>query len=139
MFIPIITRSTRLTAHTATLIDNIFTNCLTQNITNGIIINDISDHLPIFASFNNEKLTQKHTRDYNDTNLNMYNFQSCLSQVDWSSIVPDHDPNEMFEIFVSEYSRLFEDCSPLKTIKHNNPPKKSPLITKGLLALVRKE
>ena len=57
MFIPIITRPTRLTArHTATLIDNIFTNCLTQNITNGIIINDISDHLPIFASFNNEKL-----------------------------------------------------------------------------------
>jgi hypothetical protein len=107
MFIPIMTRPTRLTAHTATLIDNKFTNCLTQNITNGIIINDISDHLPIFASFNNEKLTQKHTRDYNDTNLNMYNFQSCLSQVDWSSIVPDHDPNEMFEIFVSEYSRLF--------------------------------
>ena len=56
MFIPIITRPTRLTAHTAPLIDNIFTNCLTQNITNGIIINDISDNPPIFASFNNEKL-----------------------------------------------------------------------------------
>jgi hypothetical protein len=46
----------------------------------------------------------------------------------------------MFEIFVSEYSRHFEDCFPLKTIKHNNPKKsKSPWITKGLLASVRKK
>ena len=142
MFIPIITRPTRLTAHTATLIDNIFTNCLTHNITNGIIINDISDHLPIFASFNNEKLPytktlKTNTRDYNDTNFN--NFQSCLWQVNWSSILTHQDPNEMFEIFVSEYSRHFEDCFPLKT-KHNNPKKpKSLWITKGLLASVRKK
>ena len=143
MFIPIITRPTHLTAHTATLIDNIFTNCLTQNITNGIIINDISDHLPIFASFNNEKIPytktlKTNTCDYNDTNFN--NFQSCLSQVNWSSVLTDQDPNKMFEIFVSEYSRHFEDCSPLKTIKRNNPKKtKSPWITKGLLASVRKK
>ena len=85
MFIPIITRPTRLTAHTATLIDNIFTNCLTQNITNGIIINDISDNPPIFASFNEKfpytKTLKANTRDYNDTNFN--NFQSRLSQVNW--------------------------------------------------------
>jgi hypothetical protein len=47
----------------------------------------------------------------------------------------------MFEIFVSEYSRHFEDCFPLKTIKHNNPKKIkiSMDITKGLLASVRKK
>ena len=79
-------------------------------------------------------LTNTPTRDYNDTNLN--NFQSCLSQVNWSSILTDQDPNEMFEIFVSEYSRHFEDCFRLKTIKHNNPKKtKSPWITKCLLAV----
>ena len=143
MFIPIITRPTRLIAHTATLIDSIFTNCLTQNITNGIIINDISDHLPIFAFFNNEKppytkTLKTNTRDYNDINFNK--FQSCLSQVNWSSILTDQDPNEMLEIFDSEYSRHFEHCFPLKTIKHNNPKKtKSLWITKGLLASLRKK
>ena len=48
---PIVTRPTWITAHSATLIDNIFTNQFTQNIFNGIIVNDISDHLPVLAFF----------------------------------------------------------------------------------------
>ena len=49
MLFPLITKPTCITANSATLIDNIFTNHLTADICNGIIINDISDHLPIFA------------------------------------------------------------------------------------------
>ena len=47
---PLITRPTRLTNSTATLIDNIFTNDfidIEQSMT-GLFITDISDHLPIF-------------------------------------------------------------------------------------------
>ena len=49
-FFPLITRSSRITQHTATLIDNIFTNDLAQldSGINGIIFFYISDHLPIF-------------------------------------------------------------------------------------------
>ena len=47
----LITKPTRITSHTATLIDNIFTNnSYINNIDesiNGIIFSDISDHLPI--------------------------------------------------------------------------------------------
>ena len=42
----LIDKSTRITA---TLIDNIFTNELRFNVTSGVMFNDISDHLPIFA------------------------------------------------------------------------------------------
>jgi hypothetical protein len=48
-YMPLILRPTRITEHTATLIDNIFTNDI-ENIessTNGLIFSDISDHLPI--------------------------------------------------------------------------------------------
>ena len=45
---PIITKPTRLTDHTAALIDHIYTNCL-QNFTPGIVTVDITDHLPIFC------------------------------------------------------------------------------------------
>ena len=45
MFYPLINRPTRITAHSATLIDNIFTNHLTQTLLSGILINDASDHL----------------------------------------------------------------------------------------------
>jgi hypothetical protein len=47
-FIPMITCPTRITAHTATLIDNIFTNHCFDSI-NGLLVTDISDHLPIFS------------------------------------------------------------------------------------------
>ena len=46
---PIIDKPTRITDSSTTLIDNIFTNELSVNITSGIMFNDISDHLSIFA------------------------------------------------------------------------------------------
>ena len=48
-FLPMITKLTRIAAHSATLIDNIFTNNTTVSSKNGLIISDISDHLPIFS------------------------------------------------------------------------------------------
>ena len=45
---PLITRPTRITSHSKTLIDNIFTSDLSSQIHNGLIINDMSDHLPIY-------------------------------------------------------------------------------------------
>ena len=48
-FSPLITKPTRVTSHTAILIDNIFTNNIEKldSSINGIIFSDISDHLPI--------------------------------------------------------------------------------------------
>ena len=45
---PLITRPTRITSHSKTLIDNIFTSDLSSQIHSGLIINDMSDHLPIY-------------------------------------------------------------------------------------------
>ena len=49
-FMPLISRPTRLTDTSATLIDNIFSNIHPSPRT-GIIMSDISDHFPIFAHF----------------------------------------------------------------------------------------
>lgn len=48
----LITRPTRITSHCATLLANIFTNIMEENIKSGLLINYISDHLPVFASYN---------------------------------------------------------------------------------------
>ena len=45
---PLITRPTRITSHSKTLIDNIFTTDLSSHIHSGLIINDMSDHLSIY-------------------------------------------------------------------------------------------
>lgn len=48
---PIITRPSRITTDSATLIDNIFTNVIDNSIVSGLLINDISDHLPVFLTY----------------------------------------------------------------------------------------
>ena len=46
--LPVITKPTRITSHTATLIDHIYTNTINR-LTSGIATVDISDHLPVFC------------------------------------------------------------------------------------------
>ena len=68
---PVITKPTRITHTSATLIDNIFLDSLlTGNITNRILIDDISNHLPtvtILENLNHSvkkkvKITSRDTR-----------------------------------------------------------------------------
>jgi hypothetical protein len=47
-FYPTISKPTRITYHSSTLIDNIITNNLDHDMISGIIYTDLSDHLPIF-------------------------------------------------------------------------------------------
>ena len=48
-FFPLITQPTRITSHSATLIDNIFQNSLETNLLSGLLFTDISHHLPNFV------------------------------------------------------------------------------------------
>ena len=45
---PLINKPTRVKSGSATLIDNIFTNKISDNTYQGIMFNDITDHFPIF-------------------------------------------------------------------------------------------
>ena len=47
-FVPLITKPTRYSTYSSTLIDNILTNKPQNNLVSGILISDISDHLPVF-------------------------------------------------------------------------------------------
>ena len=99
MFIPLINRPTRLTSHSATLIDNIFTNCFSQNGVNRIILNEISDHLPVCANSSTKTLAcEKGIKFYkrNYSEINITKFQSKLSRVDWSIVMAGQDPNELY-------------------------------------------
>ena len=51
MLYPLINRPTRVTTHSATIIDNIFTGQSHDNVTSGFIIDDISDHFAILTLF----------------------------------------------------------------------------------------
>lgn len=64
---PIITKPSRTTNESSTLIDNIFTNNKDLPISNGLMITDISDHYPNFVIYRNLKLIK--TKDKKITNI----------------------------------------------------------------------
>ena len=86
-FLPMITKPTRITAHSATLIDNIFTNNATVSSKNGLIISDISDHLPIYSLVCGNYCLRKDSDKYitvRDTSERRVNeFRHKLENTNW--------------------------------------------------------
>ena len=69
--LPCITRPTRITKSTATLIDNVFiSQNLHKNFESSILINDISDHLPSIMITHNQSLDYTEPWEFNCRLLN---------------------------------------------------------------------
>ena len=87
MFFPLITRPSRITSHTATLIDNIFVNNFFERSRSGLIFTDISDHLPVFSIHSNTTLLNRCRQDpvfiRNKNPDNIPSFVEKLKNVDW--------------------------------------------------------
>ena len=60
---PLINRPTRITLESFRLIDNIYTNELKPN-KSGVLINDLSDHLPIFMILSNHFYLKRNKHQY---------------------------------------------------------------------------
>ena len=63
-FYPLITHPSRITKTSSTLIDNIFTNILDKSISSGLMISDISDHLPVFQISHNSDISVSNVKNY---------------------------------------------------------------------------
>ena len=139
---PLIIKPTRITKEIATII--IFTNELLRVTSSGLIINDLSDHLPVFQicdytdgvhSCRNQYKT-KETRLINDETLQ--HFSNALSSASWDDIVNDNDVNHSYRKFVNICSETFNSSFP---VRPGSPPKKrkhKPWMTKGLVNACKK-
>jgi len=89
--LPVITKPTRITNHTATLIDHIYTNTPISQIISGIVTVELSDHLPVFCLVNSsdcDKTTCKqYYRDY--SHFEEDNFLNDISTIDWDNTCPE--------------------------------------------------
>jgi hypothetical protein len=128
------------TQHTATLIDNIFTNDLEHidSSVNGLIFSDISDHLPIFhipclSSNNNDPKTgnSHFKRIINENNLDL--FLASVKNISWESTFKSKDPCESYTNFHNNLKIAIDKSFPLvkmkdKFVNHT----KSPWMTNGI-------
>ena len=105
-FLPVITRPTRVTHQSATLIDHIFVNSKAKNHIAGIILNSTVDHLPTFYIEDcNEKPqipTSYLTRLINKESIE--SFENILRPYNWVNILDEENP----EIAYSNFFNILE-------------------------------
>ena len=132
---PLITKPSRITETSATLIDHIFTNSLENSIISGLVINDVSDHLPVFATFdcqmkrNTSENVDRYIRKREDEKVNR--FRDDLLNEDWNGVYIN-DVNVAYESFLRTYLALYNKNCPLVVYKHKIKSNRKPWMTKGL-------
>lgn len=123
---PSIIRPSRITSHSATLIDNIFCNNL-GNIVSGLLIKDISDHLPVFAVYNithNKNSSIKETRYIRVRDeYSMTAFKNDLASYNWDCVYREQDIDVAYKTFLDTFTHLYNKHCPL--VKHRPTGKKT--------------
>ena len=101
--LPTITKPTRVTRSTATLIDNIIIGReLQTDFEACILISDISDHLPCLITVKKSSLFEKSptkitTRGLNENKMNTINDR--LSEVNWHELFQSKDMDQQYNTF----------------------------------------
>ena len=87
--LPYITITTRVTTHSKTLIDNIFSSNIEDGLISGNIITTISDHYGQFLLQKNIKIEKKEKNIFrhNFKNFNEDLFDYKLNQINWNAIL----------------------------------------------------
>ena len=132
---PLIDKPTRITDNSTTLIDNIFTNELRFNLTSGIMFNDISDHLPIFAlcEYNISKYNEKEFQFIRKMNEDtMESFSNELNQQTWENVLKTDDGNQAYDSFLHIFMDIFNKHCPVKNVSPKREKRKKIWFTDGL-------
>ena len=141
LMMPVITRPTRITNSTATLIDNIIVEqSMLDLCTSNVLVEDISDHLPSVLSISGFKTNTKEnvkivSRDTRKSNVDA--LLNALSKTDWSTFVTE-DVNSSFENLHTELSKLLDHFVPhrIHEINYKNL-RREKWLTPGLLNSIK--
>ena len=138
--LPTVTKPTRVTHSTATLIDNVF---LSENLTRSyktiLLTDDISDHVSVVTSLQNRRVGKKtkrlkiETRDVNPSIVQLIN--KDLMETDWDFLHP-LDTNTAFNMFHNNLQRCIDKHAPIKTFYVSQKKRiRDPWITSGMRKL----
>ena len=135
--LPCITRPTRITKSSATLIDNIFTDIsIHETCITSLIVLDISDHLPCLLVVPNMYVSKKQPlkrtiRKLSDKNIAAIN--SELNQINWQQELNMTSSNVGFTTFHTKTLEVLNRIAPERTVMITRHKKPNPWITKGII------
>ena len=134
--LPLIVLPSRVTHQSATVIDHIVTNIKDNVLDSGILLNNMSDHFPVFfiRHFKTEKKRAKITKTRKITENTKTNFKNLIKDFTWDSVINEHDPQQAFSKFFDIFNGAFNLSFPETELKPNkNKIRVNPWMTSGLL------
>ena len=132
---PHITCPTRVTYHSKTLIDNIFSNIVNDPVQiSGNLICAISDHLPQILVIKSERPKLKKTlKFYQDfSNFNKEDFLLDFLSIDWDELLQNKSPESTTKTFKDTINENVLKHAPIKKSKSNQSTESKPWITSGI-------
>ena len=141
--IPTITRPTRITKNSATLIDNIIVSqSLCGSYLSSVLIDDISDHMPTACVIKSLKRAKKDpvvitSRDTRPRNLSA--LKNHLQSYDWSTNLAGKDVNHCMTKLQNKVTSEMDLCIPLvtRTISPKHV-RREPWLTASLMKSIEK-
>ena len=122
-FAPTISRPTRITCHSATLIDHIFINQWHAITKSGIITASLSDHLATFTGIlldaNRIGNKLKYDSDTCESSNRVINekkiarFEEKMASIDWNFLHNVDGTNTKFDAFQTKYEEVYNECFPV--------------------------
>ena len=138
---PQILQPTRITHHSATLIDNIFFNSLDYYLMSGNLLYDISDHLPNFLVINKFSTLPKNFEMYKRcySKMNQADFVSEVHLLNWNDILPhNNNVNDVFDSFINKITDIVDKFAPIKKLsKRQVKTLAKPWVTAGIRASIQ--
>lgn len=141
---PMITNPTRITLHSATVIDNIYTNIHGGTIS-GIFLTDLSDHLPVFVLYEDlclNTVQEKYLITIRDRSAKAIEaFREDLRRQAWDQVYTNDINtayNYFLETFIKSYDKNCKKREIWSCVKKKNSPN-SPWLTKGLINACKKK
>lgn len=136
-FHPVITKPSRITLESVTLIDNICINVIDGEIEGGLLVTDISDHLPVFVVLEmNNKLALSKSKQ-NPSLVRIKSPESIMAlkkeliNYDWQRVYVE-DVNDSYNAFLDIFLTLYNTHCPVKEFRRNITKNRKPWVTKGL-------
>ena len=129
-FVQTISRPTRITDHSATLIDHVYTNNIDKTISTNVLTLDISDHLATACTFKlgtipglNRNSTVRSnpllrrnknlkSRIFNEANHDI--FRQLIANESWDGVFEESDASRQYDKFCNTYTDHYNTAYPLK-------------------------
>ena len=113
---------------------------------NGILIDDLSDHLPIFHIIKSNKLDFRNKNENiqfkylkQEKDVNIARMAENLLTTDWFPVLKESDTNKAYNTFQEIFAKVHRSCCPIKKIKIKDIPTDKTWLTPGLRNACRKK